>query len=178
MIQSACFYTGWRLGTGDFESISTNSYLKLVILKNPHFVPYCMPFHLQWCGPVFTAKAYWKNDDTYEAARQEFRRHFQLGRHDPVPSAHAIKTWIRKLKTTGSALNERSPGPRRTVRTSERVQVVNAAMQLSLHRSARRNAVSLDLSRRTLGRILFSNFKLNPYKQHELACQVTRFFHV
>ncbi|PSN36300.1 hypothetical protein C0J52_27280 [Blattella germanica] len=45
-----------------------------------------MPFHLLWCGPVFTVKSYWKNYDSYEAARQEFRRHFQLGRHDPVPT--------------------------------------------------------------------------------------------
>ncbi|PSN45905.1 hypothetical protein C0J52_20520 [Blattella germanica] len=33
-------------------------------------------------------KTYWKNNNSFEAARREFRRHFQLGRHDPAPSAH------------------------------------------------------------------------------------------
>ncbi|PSN44319.1 hypothetical protein C0J52_09280 [Blattella germanica] len=48
----------------------------------------------------------------------------------------------------------------------------------TLQRSVRRHAVSLCLSRRTLARILFSDLKLHPYKQHELACQITRFIHV
>lgn len=120
----------------------------------------------RWTGEqrVIAVKAYWKNNDSYEAARREFRRHYQLRRHDPVPSAHAIKTWVRKLETTGSSLKKKSPGPRRTVRTPETIQAVNAAMQQSPQRSARRHAVSLGLSRRTMGRILFSDLKLHPYK--------------
>ena len=102
----------------------------------------------------------------------------QLGRNDPVPSAHAIKTWLRKFETAGYFLNEKSPGPRRTVRTPETIQAVNAAMQQSPQRSARRHALSLGLSQRTLGRILFSDLKLHPYKQqHEWDCQVNRFIH-
>ena len=56
-----------------------------------------MPFHLQWSGPVFAVKAYWKNNDSYEAARREFRRHFQLGRDDPVPGSTAFSTATRGI---------------------------------------------------------------------------------
>jgi hypothetical protein len=44
----------------------------------------------QWSGAqrAFAVKAFYKNDDSLEAARRLFRIHFNLQHHDPVPSTH------------------------------------------------------------------------------------------
>ena len=50
----------------------------------------------QWSSAqrALAVKAFYKNNDSVETARREFRRHFNLGRHDRVPSADAINTWV------------------------------------------------------------------------------------
>ena len=40
-------------------------------------------------------------------AQREFRREFGIHRNRAVPSAHAIKTWVRNLEATGSTLKKK-----------------------------------------------------------------------
>src|SRR5215469_3296746 len=93
-----------------------------------------------WSGAkrAFTIKSFYKNNDSVEGARREFRRHFNLGRHDSVPSAHAIKTWISNFEETGSAMKKKPPDRERTVRTPQNVQTLHDAVTRSPHRSIRR----------------------------------------
>ena len=57
---------------------------------------------------------------------------------------HAIKTWVRNFKSTGSTLKK--GGSVKTVRTPENIAIVREAIERSPHRSARRHSVSLGLS--------------------------------
>lgn len=119
-----------------------------------------------WSGAqrAFAIKAFYKNNDSVEAARREFRRHYNLKRHDRVPSAHAINTWIHSFEETGSAMKKKPPGRTRTVRTPENIESVRAAVIRSPHRSVRRHAVSLQLHSSSVRRILVEDLQYHPYK--------------
>jgi len=56
-------------------------------------------------------------------AQREFRREFGIHRNHAVPSAHAIKTWVRNFEATGSTLKQKG-GSVKTVRTPENIVVV------------------------------------------------------
>jgi hypothetical protein len=58
---------------------------------------------------AFAVKEFYKNNDSLEAARRLFRFHFNLQRHDPVPSAHSIKTWVCNFEETGFSLKRKPP---------------------------------------------------------------------
>ena len=126
-----------------------------------------------WSGAqrAFAIKAFYKNNDSVEGARREFRRHFNLGRHDSVPSAHAIKTWISNFEETGSAMKKKPPGRERTVRTPQNVQALQDAVTRSPHRSIRRLSASLQLHSSSVRRMLVRDLHHHPYKLqivHEL----------
>jgi hypothetical protein len=72
---------------------------------------------------VFAVKAFCKNDDSFVIAEHEFRREFGIHRNRAVPSAHAIKTWVRNFEATGSTLKKEG-GSVKTVRTPENIAVV------------------------------------------------------
>jgi hypothetical protein len=61
-----------------------------------------------WNGAhwAFAVKAYYKNNDGYVSAQHVFRNHFNIPRNDPMPSAHAIKTWTKNFKEMGSTLKK------------------------------------------------------------------------
>jgi hypothetical protein len=46
---------------------------------------------------AFAVKAFYKNDDNFVIAQREFRREFGLHRNRAVPSARAIKMWVRNF---------------------------------------------------------------------------------
>jgi hypothetical protein len=52
-----------------------------------------------WTGAecAFALKVSYKNGDTFVITQREFRREFGIHRNRAVPSAHAIKTWIRNF---------------------------------------------------------------------------------
>jgi len=62
-----------------------------------------------WTGAqsVFAVKVFYKNGDSVVIAQREFRREFGILRNRAVPSAHAIKTWVRNLEATGSTLKKK-----------------------------------------------------------------------
>jgi transposase len=78
----------------------------------------------QWTGAqrAFAIKAFYKNNDSYAAAQRLFRRHFQINHNNPVPSAHAIKTWVKSFEETGSTLKGKPPGKERNIRTPENIE--------------------------------------------------------
>lgn len=119
-----------------------------------------------WNGAqrAFAIKSFYKNNDSVEVARREFRRQFNLGRHGRVPSAHAINTWIRNFEETGSALKKKPPGGVRTVRTPDNIETVRAAVIRSPHRSIRRRAQCLQLHSSSVQRILVKDLNEHPYK--------------
>jgi hypothetical protein len=52
-------------------------------------------------------KAFDKNGDSFVIAQREFRREFGIHRIRAVPSAHAIKTWVRNFEVFGSTLKKK-----------------------------------------------------------------------
>jgi hypothetical protein len=83
----------------------------------------------------------YKSGDSFVIARREFRRGFGIHRNRAVPSAHAIKAWVRNFKATGSTPKKKG-GSVQTVRTPENIAVVREAIERSPHRSARRHSVT------------------------------------
>ena len=61
-------------------------------------------------------------------------------------------------------MKRKSPGLSRSVRTPENVYTVRRAVLASPRRSARRQALALGMSRRSLHRILHDELKFHPYK--------------
>ena len=64
-------------------------------------------------------------------AQREFQRQFGIHHNHAVPSAHAIKTWVRNFKATGSTLKKN--GGVKTVRTPENIAVLREAIERSPH---------------------------------------------
>ena len=63
-----------------------------------------------WTGAqrAFAVKEFYKNGDSFVIAQRDFRREFGIHRNHAVPSAHAIKTWVRNFEATGSTLKKKS----------------------------------------------------------------------
>jgi transposase len=108
-----------------------------------------------WTGAqsAFAVKAFYKNGNSFVIAQRVFRREFEIHRNRAVPSAHAIKAWVRNFEATGSTLKKKG-GSVKTERTPENIAVMREATERSPHRSARRHSVSLGLSEATVRRIL------------------------
>ena len=126
-----------------------------------------------WTGAqrAFAVKAFYRNGDNLAIAQPEFRREFGIHRNRAVPSAQAIKTWVRNFEVTGSTLKTKG-GSVKTVRTADNIAVVREAIERSPHRSARRHSVSLGLSKASVRRILHKDLNFFPYK-----IQVTHALH-
>jgi hypothetical protein len=83
-----------------------------------------------WTGAqhAFAVKVFYKNGDSFVIAEREFRRQFGIHRNRVVPSARAIKTWVRNFEATCSALKKKG-GCVRTVRTPKNTAVVRDAIE-------------------------------------------------
>jgi hypothetical protein len=100
-----------------------------------------------WTGAqcAFAVKAFYKNSDSFVITEHEFRRELGIYRNRAVPSAHAIKIWVRNFEATGSTLKKKG-GSVKTVHTPKNIAAVREAIERSPHRSVRRHSVSLGLS--------------------------------
>jgi hypothetical protein len=83
-----------------------------------------------WTGAqcAYAVKAFYKYGDSFVIAQCEFRREFGIHCNHAVPSAHAIKIWVRNSEATGSALKKKG-GCVKTVRTPENIAVVREAIE-------------------------------------------------
>ncbi|PSN49514.1 hypothetical protein C0J52_18947 [Blattella germanica] len=95
-------------------------------------------------------------------AAQRFLR--QGDRHLRVPDRRTIVRWVQSWREHGKVENKKSSGRPRTVRTPENINRVRAEIQQSPQRSARRHSLTMQISRRSLHRILKSELKFHPYK--------------
>lgn len=112
---------------------------------------------------VVAVRAYYRNGDSLVQALREFRRHFNLPPRARVPTKHAIRTWVENFEQTGSVKKRKSSGRPRSARTPENVEAVQTAMTRSPHRSVRKVAAAVGVSRRSVQRILHE-LKFHPYK--------------
>lgn len=113
---------------------------------------------------MFAYDAFVKNNESLVTVQRLFRVHFNRGRRGSVPSTNTIKSWVSTLRTTGSIVKKKPPGPAKTARTPENVNRVREALIRSPTRSARRHACELRLNRESLRRILQQDIKFHPYK--------------
>lgn len=104
------------------------------------------------------------NGRSVVVTQRAFRRHFNIPRHGSVPDGKTIRRWAKALHHTGSTRRPRSHGRPKTVRTPENVALVEAAVQRSPRRSARKQALALNMSNRSLRRILRYDLSFHPYK--------------
>jgi len=51
---------------------------------------------------AFAVMACYQNGESLVWARREFRTHFNVPRDRPVPTNHAIKTWVANFEVSGS----------------------------------------------------------------------------
>lgn len=93
--------------------------------------------------------------------QRAFRR--ELNRRDS-PSHVAIHRWVEQWREEGTVKNKSPSGRPRLVRTEENVARVRASVQQSPRRSARKHAIALQMSNRSVRRILHEELKLHPYK--------------
>jgi len=119
----------------------------------------------QWTGEerAFAVKAYYQNGESLVRARRVFRAHFNVPRNQPVPSDHAIKTWVANFEVSGSTSKKRG-GSQKTVRTPENIGRVREAFDRSPRRSAVRHATTLGITPRSVRRILHNDLHYHPYK--------------
>jgi len=83
-----------------------------------------------------------KKNDFATVNQRVFRRHFDIGRNEKVPTRQTTLNWVTQFRTTTSIVNKKPPGRPRTVRTPENTRRVAHAFQRSPQRSARSHHLS------------------------------------
>lgn len=112
---------------------------------------------------AFAVEEYFRNDNSIIKVQRLFRRKFNVNRHGSIPSRNTILRWVDAFRTTGSATKRHSPGRPISVRTPEASELVRESVSASPTRSARRHSAALEISRRSLHRIL-KDINFHPYK--------------
>jgi len=112
---------------------------------------------------AFTAEAYFSNSRSIVAVQRAFRLHFHVPPRGRVPDRKSILMWVDAFRETGN-VSKMKKGPTRTVTTPENIERVRSSMQQSPKRSARKHALALGISRRSLHRIIHDELHFHPYK--------------
>jgi hypothetical protein len=120
--------------------------------------------NMVWTGTHRGFAVHFENNWSVVATQRTFRRRFNIPLNNAVPNGNTICSWVRQLEESGSTLRRRTHGRRRPIRTPENVQLVRASIQQSPRRSARRHAVALGMSDRSLRRILHFDLNFHPFK--------------
>ena len=82
-----------------------------------------------------------------------------------VVSYRTIRRWCRQIATTGSINLSKPPGQIRTARTKGAIQKVKNRLKRKKSVSARKLALELEISERSVRRILKEDLNLKPYKK-------------
>lgn len=112
---------------------------------------------------AFAVETFFKNSDSFAKTQRLFRTHFNVGRHGAVPDRKTIGNWVTLFRNTAST-QKRIGGSRKTVRTPANVERVRVAVTRSRKRSARKQVLSLQISNRSVRRILHQDLHFHPYK--------------
>ena len=98
------------------------------------------------------------------SVQREFRRKFGDDRQcGAAPSRKIIFHWVRQWRETRS-VQVKARTRRNTVRSPENIQRVRIALERSPRRSVRRHSQLLNLSDRSVRRILHHDLHFHPYK--------------
>jgi transposase len=113
---------------------------------------------------AFAVETFFKNNGSVILTEKSFKKHFKLDRNATLPSRNTIQRWVRNFKETGSAKKQPPTGRPRTIRSIENVEAVRESVLQSPSRSARKHAIALSISDRSVRRILHADLKFHPYK--------------
>ncbi|CAF1539176.1 unnamed protein product, partial [Didymodactylos carnosus] len=80
-------------------------------------------------------------------------------------SLATIKRWCKMIRDTGTIQLSYPPGRSRVVHTSAAIQKVKSRLRRKKNVSVRKLSRELNISRRTVGRILKNDLKCHPYKK-------------
>jgi len=103
-----------------------------------------------------------KNGESVIVTQRKFRLHFNVLRHERIPSRKTI-LWVHNVRTTASATKKQGVS-KGTVRTAENLEALRNAVNQSPRWSAVRHAQTLRLSDTTVRRILHQDLNFHPYK--------------
>lgn len=110
---------------------------------------------------VFLVRSYYENGCSPAAAarkaRSKYGKHLSLG-------LNTVKRLVQKFEATGSVEDKKAPGPPVTVRTEENIGRVQESVNQNPRTSTRRRAQELEISRRSLQRVLKKELHVHPYK--------------
>ena len=63
---------------------------------------------------VFAYDTFVKSGESVIKTQRLFRRHFNIGRHDEIPTRNTILRWVAALRMKGSLMKTKPPGPSRS----------------------------------------------------------------
>ena len=86
-----------------------------------------------------------------------------LGRSE-TPNESTVRRLMKKFFETGSTVNLKSPGRRRSGRTEQNIEVIRDSVAVSPMNSFRRRSQQLSISRSSVHRILRHDLHYHPYK--------------
>jgi hypothetical protein len=113
---------------------------------------------------IFAMRTYFETKSIVQTQRR-FQCEFYVPRHGRTPLHNAILKWVDDFNVHGSVVNK-FVDPAHSVRTPENTERVTAAMQQSPTCSARQHTITLQMSSRSLQRILHEDLRFHPYKIH------------
>lgn len=120
----------------------------------------------QWTGEqrAFAIEAYFKANDSCAIARRRFSSRYNIRRLRDAPSEDLIRLWVRRFKTTSSAANNTRPGPSRTSRTDDNIELVANSLRDNPRQSVRKRAAALGLPKTIVHEILKKDLKMHPFE--------------
>lgn len=120
----------------------------------------------QWTGAqrAFFLERFFKANDSYVIARRQFCARYNIRRPADAPCLNLFKSWLKKFRETGSTVNERPRGRRRSITVPETVDDVRAAVRQHPRHSIRKQSQALEIPRTSLHRILQRDLHFHPYK--------------
>ena len=113
---------------------------------------------------AFVVEEFFKKSESIIATQRAFRTKYGLRSTDSVPDRKTILSWVHNFRTTSSTVGLKRKGSTKWKRTAENIARVRESILQSPQRSARKHAAALQISQRTLSRILHCDLKLHPYK--------------
>lgn len=113
---------------------------------------------------AFVDEEFFKKGESIIATQRAFRTKYRLRSTDSVPDRKSILSWVHNFRTTSSTLGLKRKGSTKWKRTPENIARVRESIMQSPRRSARKHAAALQISQRTMTRILHCDLKLHPYK--------------
>lgn len=120
----------------------------------------------QWTGEqrAFAIEAFFKANDSCVIARRRFCSRYNIRRLRDAPSEDLIRSWVRRFRATSSAENNPRPGPSRTSRTNENIELVASSVCDNPRQSVRKRAAALGLPKTIVHEILKKDLRFHPFK--------------